>query len=295
MDAFLEAVCMADISIPESLLKNLCNTKDGSDWLARLPGAILDLRQRWALTLGPPVAEEASCSWVAPCQRHDGTTAILKLGMPHMEAQHELDGLLFWAGDPAVFVFEADVELNAMLLERCVPGTTLRGLPEPEQDVVIAGLLRRLWRTPSQPHPFRPLSEMIAAWIQESLEMADRWPDRGLAQAGLQVFEELINTAPSEVLLATDLHAGNVLRAQRAPWLVIDPKPFLGDPAYDATQHLLNCQERLRANPIGTIRRFADLLGVDLERVRLWTFARLATGTSDDMQESQLLAKMLMV
>jgi streptomycin 6-kinase len=31
-----------------------------------------------------------------------------------------------------------------------------------------------------------------------------------------------------------DLHAGNVLATQREPWLVIDPKPFIGDPAFDA-------------------------------------------------------------
>jgi streptomycin 6-kinase len=62
------------------------------------------------------------------------------------------------------------------------------------------------------------------------------------------------------MLLATDLHAGNVLRAEREPWLVIDPKPFVGDPAYDATQHLFNCGARLRADPEGTISRFADCL-----------------------------------
>ena len=43
----------------------------------------------------------------------------------------------------------------------------------------------------------------------------------------------------------TDLHAGNVVRAEREPWLVIDPKPFVGDPAYDATQHLLNCRDEI--------------------------------------------------
>lgn len=75
---------------------------------------------------------------------------------------------------------------------------------------------------------------------------------------------------------ATDLHAGNVLRADRGPWLVIDPKPFVGDPAYDATQHLFNCRERLAADPLGLIDRFADLLGLESERVRLWTFARAA-------------------
>ena len=54
--------------------------------------------------------------------------------------------------------------------------------------------------------------------------------------------------------------------------------------AYDATQHLYNCKGRLRADPIATIRRFADLLEVDSERIRLWMFARLAVdlrATSD--------------
>ena len=83
-------------------------------------------------------------------------------------------------------------------------------------------------------------------------------------------------SAPRTALLATDLHAGNVLRAERQPWLVIDPKPFVGDPAYDATQHLLNGLERLESDPLGTIRRFSELLELDAERVRLWTFARTA-------------------
>jgi streptomycin 6-kinase len=86
-------------------------------------------------------------------------------------------------------------------------------------------------------------------------------------------------------VLVTDLHAGNVLRARREPWLAIDPKPFVGDPAYDATQHLLNCEARLRSDPHGTIKRFADLLGVDHERVRLWLFARVAAGPRDDWTE----------
>ena len=87
------------------------------------------------------------------------------------------------------------------------------------------------------------------------------------------------------MLLATDLHAGNVVRAQREPWLVIDPKPFIGDAAYDATQHLFNCTTRLRVDPDRTIRHFADLLGVDHERVRLWTFARAAADPRDDWKD----------
>jgi len=104
-------------------------------------------------------------------------------------------------------------------------------------------------------------------------------------QEGLRLFGELPRTAPDNVLLATDLHAGNVLRARRQPWLVIDPKPFVGDPAYDATQQLRNCRPRMLADPHATIHRFAELLEIDEERVRLWVFARYAAesyAVSDD-------------
>ena len=286
---------MHDIRIPERIVINCSQTVDGTAWLDRLPSAITDLKQRWSLTLSPPFEEEASCSWVAPCVRQDGAPAVLKIGLPHMEAENEIDGLLFWNGDPTVFVLEADLEFNAMLLERCEPGTTLREQPENEQDQVIARLLKRLWRALPETHPFRPLSEMIAAWAKESVEQADHLPDVGLAEEGLHIFEALLDDAPCDVLLATDLHAGNVLRAQREPWLVIDPKPFYGDPAYDATQHLLNCKERLHSKPSTTIGRFADLLGVDPERVRLWTFARLASTSGGDWHKSQDLARRLML
>ncbi len=246
-------------------------------WLERLPALIQEMQRRWSLTLGAPFeGAEVSCSWVAPAVRANGTAAVLKLAMPHFEGEHEIQGLRFWDGDPTVRLLEADEGAGAMLLERCDPGTYLRELPEREQDQVIAGLLRRLWRRSPTPQPFRPLSALTAHWSAETLSQFAMWPDEGLVREGLRLFQELPLNAPSEVLLATDLHAGNVLAAQRELWLVIDPKPFIGDPAYDATQHLLNCRARLHRDPAGTIRRFADLLDVDSDRVRLWTLARAA-------------------
>jgi streptomycin 6-kinase len=253
------------VIVPEQLAATCNQAPERRAWLEQLPQAIHDLQERWALSLGAPFdGSEVSCAWVAPAVRRDGTRAVLKLGMPHMEAAHEIHGLRFWNGDPTVRILEDDVELNAMLLERCEPGTALRALPEEEQDVVIAGLLRRLWRRPAEPHPFRPLASMLEYWAAETNNV------------DLRMLEELARPSADDVLLATDLHAGNVLRARREPWLAIDPKPFIGDRAYDATQHLLNCRGRMAADPDGTIRRFADLLGVDAERVRLWMIARNA-------------------
>jgi len=173
-------------------------------------------------------------------------------------------------------------------LGRCEPGTTLRAVTEEEQDQVIAGLLRRLWRSPPLLHPFRPLSAMTQHWSDDMLADRERWPDRSLVREGLRLFEELPRSAPIEVLLATDMHAGNVLRATREPWLVIDPKPFVGDPAYDATQHLFNCPARMRSDPVGMIHRFSDLRGLDAERVRLWMFARAAAEPRGPLEQRRI-------
>lgn len=123
---------------------------------------------------------------------------------------------------------------------------------------------------------------MTAWWAEETRAQLAHWPDAALVRDGLALLDELSRQHSDDVLLLTDLHAGNVLRAQREEWLVIDPKPFVGDRAYDATQHLLNGLERLRSKPTDTIQRFAGLLGVDAERLRLWLFARMAAEPRDD-------------
>jgi streptomycin 6-kinase len=279
------------LRIPSGLAASCHKTPLRAAWLERLPDVLRNLEHRWSLTLDAPFDDdEVSCSYVAAVARADGTPAVLKIGMPHMEGEHEIHGLRFWDGDPTVRLLKADDDLGAMLLERCEPGTVLRTLPEREQDVVISGLLRRLWRAPSAQHPFRPLSALAEYWSGETLTHIEQWPDTGLVREGLRLFKELPRTEPTEFMLATDLHAGNVLRAKRQPWLVIDPKPFVGDPAYDATQHLFNCSARLRSDPDGMIRSFADLLGVDHERVRLWTFARAAAEPRGDWSNGDLVA-----
>ena len=197
---------------------------------------------------------EVTAAWVAPVRLADGTPAVLKVGLPHFEVRDEIAGLRFWNGDGAVRLLDADGELNAMLLERCDPGTHLRRLPEPDQDVVLAGLLRRLWRRPPR-QPFRPLAELTAHWTAQTLADEHRWPDPALNREGP---------------------------------LAIDPKAFVGDPAYDATQHLFNCEGRLWSRPRETIRRMSALLDLDAERVHAWVFARAAAEPRAEWREDEL-------
>ncbi|MGI8744787.1 MAG: aminoglycoside phosphotransferase family protein [Bryobacteraceae bacterium] len=272
--------------IREQLIANCRKTPERKAWLDNLPVLLEELAGRWSLRIGPSFDHaNVTCSWAAAVVRADGTPAVLKLGMPHMEGAHEIQGLRFWNGSPTVQLLEADDDLGAMLLERCQPGYTLHSEPEYKQDVVIATLLKRLWRGSASAnglHRFRHLLDMLELWRHETLAQAQHWPDAGLVEEGLQLLQALANSSPADTLLATDLHAGNVLRAEREPWLVIDPKPFIGDPAYDLVQHLHNCEARLRADPIGMVKRLADLAEVDVERLQLWTFARAAADPRPD-------------
>jgi streptomycin 6-kinase len=250
------------------------------EWLAALPEVVAETAEEWRLELGEPYLPGGQCAWVAPAHTGRAEDLVLKVHWRHPEAEHEADALRFWDGNGAVrcFAMKTLDHTTLLLLERCDPGVPLDTRPEPEQDVVIAGLLRRLWeRTPEDDHPFVSFQDMCDLWadsFEQHYELGPRGLDPGLAHEGSAVMRELPRSADQAVLLCTDLHAGNVLSARREPWLVIDPKPFIGDPAFDPVQHMLNCEERLAADPVGLAERMGELMGVDPERVRLWLFAR---------------------
>lgn len=280
-DAGLQTRAVTDLPIPPGLLRSCRASAAAEAWLDRLPGLVASIVDRWEVSTGSPY--DSTAGWAAPARTSAGETCILKIGMPHMEGRDEIVGLRFWSGSPTVRLLRSDTAANAMLLERCEPGHSLKRLPEPDQDPIVCALLRELWRVPPDDLGLRPLSEMLEAWETEAREQTHRLPDEKLFEAGSDVYRSLSGDETPVVALATDLHAGNVLAARRAPWLVIDPKPFLGDPAWDVTQHLLNCADRLHADPSGLVERIAGFTGVDPSRVRAWTFARIAVNPwSDD-------------
>jgi streptomycin 6-kinase len=267
-----------DFVMPALLAESVESEPERLDWLTRLPGAVAEYADRWSLTVGAPFQPGGQTAWVAPARTASGERVALKIGWAHPEAAAEADGLRFWNGNGAVHLHAADSrgDTVALLLERCEPGKQLAGLPEPNQDPVICGILARLWREPPSGHRFPSLAQMCDQWAAESEDApaADHASvDPGLVRAGRALFRELPRTADRDVLLATDLHAENVLSAQREPWLAIDPKPHVGDPTYDALQHMLNC-ERLFSDPIGLAGRLAAALDLDAERLLRWLFAR---------------------
>ena len=270
---------MATFLMPDSLVE--ASREDGRDaWLQGLPAEIESIAERWGLTVGQPFEPGGQTAWVAPARSAEFGDVVLKVGWRHMEAEDEAAGLQEWDGDGTIRVFADERHTQtttALLLERCDPGTTLATRPEEEQDIVIAGLLKRLWRQPTDIATFRPLQSMCNYWadsFERKVVDGRGRVEPGLARQGADLFRALPGSAPDHLLLCTDLHADNVLAARREPWLGIDPKPFVGDPTYDALQHLLNCEDRLAADPHALVSRFAGLLDLDADRLLLWLFAR---------------------
>ena len=296
---------MSAFPVPRNLAETAGREAGLARWLASLPDVVAGVADRWSLRVGEPFEPGGQCSWTAPAAGAGGEDLVLKVAFRFGGAEEERDeaaGLRCWHGNGVVRLHAASARdsEHVLILERCRPGTPLgQVLPEAEQDEVVAGLLRRLWAQPPSGYPFRPLAQMCSAWADEFeagyagrlAAGADRL-DPGLARAGIALFRSLPETAGRPVLLCTDQHGENILASRREPWLVIDPKPYTGDPAYDVLQHMLNCDDRLAADPAGLADRMAGLAGLDAGRVRLWLFARAVQESIDSPLMRQVARRM---
>lgn len=297
---------MTKFELPRNLVEDIEGGEPADSarraWLARLPVVVAELVETWSLAdLRPPFQPGGASLWVAPVRTSDGRDAVLKVGWRHDEALHEADGLRFWAGDGTVRLYASRCEgpTTALLLERCLPGTPLSDVERPErQDVVVTDVLRRLWREPPGDTVFRPLTDMCEAWASEfEDDVADAVDpvDPGIIRAGMELLRNLPRTAQRNVVLGTDLHAGNILAAEREPWLVIDPKPYVGDPAYDPVQYMLNNPGSLMSDGDRFIGRIADLAGVDRGRLTQWVFARCVSESVNSRPLRDVAEKMAAV
>ena len=269
------------VHIPDSLRVGVIAwNEDGPDWADSLAALIQHAEELWELTVGEPY-EGGHAAWVAPAERADGSRCVLKIPYPDDESLHEPDGLLWWNGDGAVRLLERDGGTRALLLERLVPGTSLLELPDPEEAMEAAcAVLRQLWRPAPASHPFVTTQECAAAWavdIERMYEEHGRSFDVALQRAAVAAFAHLATFEGEAVVLHQDFHRGNVLKAHRAPWLAIDPKPLVGERAFDARwllYDLLHSEPRHPLRAADLLARLAGDLSLDAERVRLWSFAR---------------------
>ena len=250
----------------------------GPAWAAyveRLPRLVRELSEEWHLsTDGEPAHGHASL--VVPVRR-DGEAAVLKLAFPDDESEHEALALQRWGGNGTVRLLSADPHRRALLLER-LESTDLADLWDLEACEVVAGLYARL-HVPAPPQLRR-----YTAYLDRSADGLAALPrdapvPHRLVEQALALLADLRDDDPGR-LLHTDLHYANVLAAAREPWLVIDPKPLAGDPAYEIAPMLWNrwpeavASGDLRGAVLERLLTIVDVAGLDENRVRDWVVVR---------------------
>ncbi|WP_374196449.1 aminoglycoside phosphotransferase family protein [Streptomyces sp. b94] len=264
------------IDVPEALAVSQAkyNGAAGRAFIDGLPALAAGFLDRWELRLDGP-SMHGWAALVLPVVRPDGTPAVLKLQLLDEETEGEPVALRLWDGDGAVRLLDHDPATGTMLLERLDASRTLSHVEDSREAVlVIARLLAHLTATPAPPG-VRRLGDIARGMLERTPWALERIADpadrRLIADCAAAVRE--VADEPGDRLLHWDLHYDNVLAADRARWLAIDPKPLAGDPGFDLLPALDN-----RYDPGETRWRFdamTDVLRLDPERARAWSLGRV--------------------
>jgi len=251
-------------------------------WVDGLPATVRLLVEQWRLrTDGDPT--HGHCSLVLPVRTADGVAAVLKIGFPDDESEHEHLALQRWGGVGAVRLLSAEPHHRGLLLER-LSSEDLTDVPEAQACRIVADAYRQI-HVPALT-PLRSLVSYVDRWTAELAELPRSAPiPRRLVEQAIALGTDLIaDRAVAERVIHTDLHYGNVLAAnilaaEREPWLVIDPKPVNGDPHYEIAPMLWNRWDEIAGDVRNGVRRrlwmLVDAAGFDEDRARAWVIVRM--------------------
>lgn len=276
----------------------------GARWLAALPDTIARLCAQWRLRIDGDTRH--GDNGVAVPVRRDGAPLVLKINWPDHALEEQVLALRFWDGRGAVQLVEADPAAGATLLERLDDRHTVDGLPLELAVPIIGAMLRRLAIPAPQKYPYRTTPE-LAVELHDSL--AHRWEATGrpfaarIRDTAAGLAADLSASAPS-VMVDGDLKYEHVLRGRREPWLVIDPRPLVGEVEYQCAQLLwTRCDEmaddaRLR----WCLDALVDAAQLEPARARAWTCLRavdywlwgLAAGFTGDPVRCQRIVEALL-
>jgi len=196
---------------------------------------------------------------------------VLKVFANQRQLVAQVEALRAFGEHRGVKVLDVRLDERTVLLERVTPGTLLASTAiEDEAMRVVSGLFSVGWPAVPANSVATPLAEVASA--------LDR-PEFARARA---IFSEILADSAHSVLLHGDLHYDNILVSDRAGHLLIDPKGFIGDPAFDIGYLVSRPMPSARdALPLAEVidRRLAflpDATGLDAQRVASFAYVAAA-------------------
>ena len=280
--------------LPAQVLAFADRGPDWADFVDHLPRLVRDISQEWQLTPDGP-ALHGYTALVLPVVASTGP-AMLKIGFPHDESEHEHLALQHWHGHAAVRLLRADPRRGALLLER-LDTQDLTNSWDLEACQIVGSLYKML-HVPALPQ-LRTLTSYISPWTKRLAALPRSAPlPRSLIEHAVSLGRDFAtDTATNGTLIHGDLHYANVLASLRTDgpeWLAIDPKPVSGDPHYEIAPLLWNRWDELANAPSGqSVRdgiraRFhatIDAARLDEDRARDWVIVRMLHNALFELEE----------
>ncbi|MFJ9589825.1 aminoglycoside phosphotransferase family protein [Streptomyces acidicola] len=272
---------------PQRLVRALTEARlggaDGAgDWLDKLPDLVREAVALRELTVERVQAPGGRSSLVLLVRQFDGTPAVLKLAPHRARPESERAALGHWDGRGAVRLLNPGDTPGVLLLERLHPDLSVRSLPEAKALLEATGVLRRLWVEPPDGggHLFETVAERTGRQGEAMRAGAADQDVAPLVAAALAARDELLASPPEELLLHGTFRQSKVLAGERMPWLAVGPDPVVGECAFDLARLVRDRVEDVIASPSGAattrrrVKRLAESLDVDQERLRGWTLFR---------------------
>lgn len=219
-----------------------------------------------------------------------GARVVLKITKQSGDESHSGKVLHAFAGDGAVRVYES--ETDVVLLERLEPGEQLVDLVKRGEDEEATRILAQVIEKLAH-HQAPAECPTVADWgrgFDRYLASGDQHIPRELVHEAHDLYQDLISSQRTTMLLHGDLQHYNVLFDNRRGWVAIDPKGVVGELEYEVGAILRNPVEQpeFYTNPAIINRRLeilTELLQLDHSRALKWSFAQAVLSEIWDIED----------
>ncbi|MCA9958815.1 MAG: hypothetical protein KC443_07270 [Anaerolineales bacterium] len=277
----------------------------GAAWVAELPQLVAACAARWHLHVHDPFPV-LSYNFAAPATDENGRFLVLKIGIPNKELLTEIAALRCYDGHGICQLYAADPQWGALLIERLRPGTMLLAEEDDAAATAVAAqVMQQVWRplTAEQAAPF----PTVHAWANGLSKLratfaggVGPFPPK-LVETAESLFRDLLASMDKPLLLHGDLHHYNILQAAQTarpvpqPWLAIDPKGVIGEPAYEVGAFMRNPLDLAQWPDLRRVlaRRaaiFAEQLGLERQRIIGWSLAQAVLSAWWSYEDSKQMA-----
>ena len=261
----------------------------GTAWLERINHLIAYAENRWRFSSLPPF--ELSYNYVAPVIFDDASQAVLRLMIPGEECDHQIKTLTIYHGSPMCELMGSDAKKGILVLEKLIPGLTLRTVTQEDTSVKIAAELIREMSAKriDSKHPFPTTSkwqerlyEAAKVDFPEGVKIQER-----IIRRAKRLSYKLCSKSKNTYLLHGDFHHDNILLAGQR-WKLIDPKGVIGEMACEVVPFLMNnitindAEAKIKRRAI----QFAELLDLDLNRIYGWGLCHSVLSACWDLDDN---------